>query len=319
MSGHCDASVVVCAYTEERWDDLVAGIGSALGQDPPPGEVIVVVDHNPELLRRVRAELPGVLAIANQATRGLSGARNTGIETSRGEVVTFLDDDACPEPGWLAALLAPYADPLVMGVGGGIQPRWPDERPSWWPPEFDWVVGCSYRGLPDRAEAVRNLIGANMSFRRRVFEEVGTFTEGMGRVGTCPVGCEETELCIRVGQRWPHSRMVYVPQARVIHRVTPGRASLRYFLRRCLGEGRSKALVSTSVGRRQALASERSYTMVALPRGVRRGLRDAVAGERSGAARAAAIVTGFAVTTVGYAVGQLRASRERRSRQRVAA
>ena len=45
-------SAVVCAYTLDRWPDLVAAIDSARAQEPPPAEVVLVVDHNPELLAR---------------------------------------------------------------------------------------------------------------------------------------------------------------------------------------------------------------------------------------------------------------------------
>src|ERR671916_1614480 len=100
------ASVVICAYTEERWQDLAAAVASALRQQPPPVEVIVACDHNPALLARSRRELAGAVPVANVEERGLSGARNSGLAAARGDVIVFLDDDAEAAPGWLAALLA---------------------------------------------------------------------------------------------------------------------------------------------------------------------------------------------------------------------
>ena len=41
-----DISVVICAYTEDRWDDLVAAVASVQGQSESPREIVVVVDHN---------------------------------------------------------------------------------------------------------------------------------------------------------------------------------------------------------------------------------------------------------------------------------
>jgi glycosyltransferase involved in cell wall biosynthesis len=200
-TAHPSASVVVCAYTEKRWDDLVAAVRSALDQTRPPLEVILVSDHNPGLLERVRRELPEAAAVANDGTRGLSGARNTGVRMARGDVIAFLDDDALAAPDWLERLLQPYGDSRVVGVGGLIEPLWPGARPPVLPAEFDWVVGCSYEGLPTDTAPVRNLIGANMSLRRDVFGMVGGFRTDVGRVGTRPLGCEETELCIRIRQR----------------------------------------------------------------------------------------------------------------------
>src|SRR5581483_12443163 len=101
------------------------------------------------------------------------GARNTGVSVATGSVCAFLDDDAEAAPDWLAWLVKAYADKDVLGVGGAIEPAWQDRRPEWFPEEFDWVVGCSYRGMPVISADTRNLIGANMSFRRDVLVNVG--------------------------------------------------------------------------------------------------------------------------------------------------
>lgn len=298
--------MVICAYTERRWEDLSAAVQSALEQTERPLEVIVVCDHNGELLARVRAEMPSVLALANEERRGLSGARNTGVRAASGEIVAFLDDDATAAPDWLERLLEPYQDDRVMGVGGAVEPLWPSARPSLFPAEFDWVVGCSYRGLPTRRSPVRNPIGANMSLRREVFATVGGFLTDVGRVGTWPLGCEETELCIRVRRRIPRSVIVYEPRARVRHRVTDERLRWRYFGARCYSEGLSKAVVARHAGSHDGLASERSYATRTLPRGVARGLADAaLRGDGAGLGRAGAIVAGLGITTLGYAVGRL--------------
>ena len=66
-----DISVVICAYTDERWPDLLAAIASVKDQSAPPLEIIVVIDNNPALLERVRAEVPTVKAIENTEVRGL--------------------------------------------------------------------------------------------------------------------------------------------------------------------------------------------------------------------------------------------------------
>ena len=300
-------SVIICAYTERRWRDLAAAVRSATAQSVAPLEVIVVSDHNPELLDRVSRELPQAVALGNDQPRGLSGARNTGVRVARGEVLAFLDDDAVAAPDWLVNLLAPYRDPAVIGVGGSIAPLWPVARPRFMPDEFDWVVGCTYRGLPTTTSPVRNLIGANMSLRRGVFDAVGGFRTDVGRVGTRPIGCEETELCIRAAQRMPGTRMVYAPQARVRHCISDERTRLRYFRDRCWSEGLSKAVVSRHAGRVHGLSSERRYVTSTLPRGVARAMRDMIVRrDAGGVARAAAIVAGVAITTAGYAAGTLR-------------
>lgn len=121
------------------------------------------------------------------------------------------------------------------------------------------------------------------------------------------MGCEETELCIRLRRLRPDAELLYEPRARVRHMVTLERARTRYFVTRCWSEGVSKALVAHQAGARQGLASERTHALRTLPRGVARelgtllSLRDA-----AGALRAAGIAVGLTVTAAGYARGTLR-------------
>jgi glycosyltransferase involved in cell wall biosynthesis len=308
-------AVVICAYTEARWDDTLRAVRSVQAQQPPASELIVVVDHNPVLQARLADELPDVRVVANHNEQGLSGARNTGVELAKSDVVVFLDDDAAARPGWLAALARNYLDPVVLGVGGRIEPEWAGQRPRWWPPEFDWIVGCDYTG--QRTGAVRNLIGANASFRRELFDD-GGFTTGIGRSASVrrPVGGEETEFCIRVAQTRPGGVFLHDVNAEVIHRVPADRGTFAYFRSRCYSEGLSKSLVTRSVGTGQGLSSEWTYSTVTLPMGVVHGLRQALSGDVSGLLRAAAIVVGLAYTTVGYIVGTVSGIRARRRDRR---
>jgi GT2 family glycosyltransferase len=305
LSEAMDASVVICAYTLDRWADIVAALASIRAQEPPAMEVILVVDHNSALVDKAHAELSDVTIVENSGPRGLSGARNSGVGVASGSIVAFLDDDAVAQPGWLAGLCHPFADVQVIGTGGRAVAAWDTVRPGWFPEEFDWVVGCSYRGMPTSTAAVRNPLGCSMAFRRSVFEQVGGFRPEIGRLGSRPVGCEETELCIRATRRAPGSRIIYVPTSIVRHRVPAARARLAYFRTRCLAEGRSKAIVATLAGSRSGLSSERAYVMRILPRGILTGVARSFRGDRQGLARAAVILLGLATTTAGYILGSL--------------
>jgi glucosyl-dolichyl phosphate glucuronosyltransferase len=298
-------SVVICAYTEKRWDDVLAAVDSVRAQELPPHEIIVVVDHNPVLLSRLRTAVADALVIENRFQRGLSGGKNTGIEVATGVVVAFLDDDAVAEPGWLRHLVAGYTQPDVIGVGGLTLPLWETCRPAWFPEEFDWTVGCTFVGRePGR---VRNLLGGNASFLREVFALAGGFPEDIGRSAAHrrPLGCEETEFCIRLAQRCPGTSFLFEAGAVIHHRVPMQRCGFRYFRTRCYAEGLSKAQVTRSVGVADGLASERRYAAVTLRRGAARGLLEAVHGDFNGLARSAAIATGLLCTTAGFAVGRL--------------
>lgn len=299
-------SVVVCAYTMARWDLLCRALESVRAQTVAVEEVILVVDHCPGLLLRAAGLGPEVRVCANAGPEGLSGARNTGVAHAHGDVVAFLDDDAWAAPDWLAHLLDPYADPRVVGVGGHVAPEWSVRTPGWFPTEFNWVVGCSYTGLPHERAEVRNPIGANMSFRRHAILEAGGFATCLGRVGRRPLGCEETELSIRIVRRDAESIIVLEPRAVVRHHVPGDRSRWAYVWRRCWAEGVSKASVRRLADPRSALASERSYALRTLPRGAARGLGDAITRrDPLGASRALAIGAGLGVTAAGYAAGRV--------------
>ncbi|MEU3557015.1 glycosyltransferase family 2 protein [Streptomyces fragilis] len=309
-----EVSVVVCVYTEDRWTDILAAVASVRAQSLPALETLLVVDHNPALRKRLEREYrdePSVRVCANAGPRGLSAGRNTGITHARGEVVAFLDDDAVADPRWLRHLAEAYDDPRVMAVGGRTEPAWASgRRPAWFPEEFDWVVGCTYRGLPPGRVRVRNVLGGNASFRRTAFDAAGGFATGIGRDGgRRPLGCEETELCIRLGRALPEAVLLTDDRAVIRHRVPAARERFGYFRTRTYAEGLSKALVARSVGADKALESERRYVARVLPAGVLRGLGDAVRGRPGGAARAGAIVAGVLVTAAGYLVGTVRTRR----------
>jgi GT2 family glycosyltransferase len=304
VSATPSVSVVICAYTTSRSSALLAAVNSIARQTHPARETIVVIDHNPALLEHAKQTMPDVSVISNTGRRGLSAARNTGTSLARGEVIAFLDDDAVADPSWLAELARTYQDPNVIGAGGVARPRWAGEAPRWLPREFYWTVGCSYRGLPTELAPIRNPIGASMSFRREVFARVGGFSCDIGRVGSTPLGCEETELSIRARRAFPRGVILHVPRAEVEHLVTSERTRFRYFCTRCWAEGLSKALVSQEVGSTRALASEWTYTLRTLPTGALSGLRDGARGDPTGVLRTCAIVIGLLATLAGYLWGR---------------
>ena len=296
-------SVVICTYDDQRWDALTSAVRSVTAQQPRPQEVIVVVDHNPDLLHRATEAFPDVRVIPNSGIMGLSDARNTGLNAASAEIVTFLDDDAEATSGWLAAIVGGYADSTVLGVGGWVEPSWPAGRPPpWWPEELLWVVGCSYRGLPLSRARVRNMIGANMSMRRAAALTAGGFSQAVGRVGAHPYGVEETELCIRMKHCAPEAHFLHEPSARVRHSVTSDRLRLRYLLAVCYNEGVGKAAISTTAGHEEALSAERSFVRNALSRGVFIAAHEGLEGNVRGVSQVVVLFAGIFAAAIGYAV-----------------
>ncbi len=297
-------SVVICVYTEKRWNFIREAIASVRAQIYPAAEIIVVTDYNEPLRQSLAEAEPEVRVIPNRETKGLAGGRNTGIATATGDFVAFLDDDAAADPGWLSFMMAHFDHNEVIGVGSRVDPWWIGSAPKWFPEEFMWVVGCSYRGLPTNAQEVRNVSGGAMVVRKSVFAAVGGFTHQLGRTGTGLLSCEETEFCVRAQKLLPGSTFVYEPKAWIGHRVPADRVTWRYFRRRCYAEGLSKSIFSQLAGRK-GMSSEWRHTLLTMPTGVMMDLRDVLLkGDIHGFGRALAICLGFGFAAAGFVVGR---------------
>jgi O-antigen biosynthesis protein len=309
-------SVIVPAYTEDRWATIVRSLASACGQSVPPLEVILAVDHNPDLAERARTQFKGVHVCENVGPKGASGARNTGVSNSHGEILVFLDDDQVATPDWLHALCGNFDDPSVLGVGGKITPTWPADRPHWLPREFDWVVGGSYLGMPEVVAPIRNVWSGNMAIRRSVFEAVGGFRAGFGKIGDASRP-EDTDLCLRVREAFPWGHWLYDPVAAVSHVVPHERTTRKFFLKRCWNEGRGKANLAEYNGVDASTAAERHYVKHVLPRGAFREMFHAIVHcDVNSFQRGLMIVAGFSITAAGL-VAETFASRIRPLRRKV--
>src|SRR5579863_174815 len=140
-------SVIICAYTEDRWALLVKAVESVQKQTRQPLEILICIDHNEALFSRAGTfwsedhddpDLP-VTVMVNKYDGHLGSARNTAAEVARGDILAFLDDDAAADDDWLETLLPVYEDDAVVAVGGAPHPVYETRRPRWFPFEFDWV------------------------------------------------------------------------------------------------------------------------------------------------------------------------------------
>lgn len=301
-------TVIVCCYTFARFDDTVAAINSVLGQTLRPSELIVSVDNNPELRDALRAVLPPqVIFVLNDAEGGESATRNIAIRAAQGDIVAFLDDDAVAEPSWLANIARPFEDGDVMVVGGDSVPAWERGRaPSWFPREFEFVVGCTghlAEIVSDDAE-IRNPAGSNMAVRRAAFDSLGGWERELGR-GQVKTGGGEAELCLRIKSWHPAATVRHASDAVVHHKVSSERATLRYVFVYAFHEGgvRAKLRKFASNYSAQPLAGERLYLQrlfsSAIPRRMRTFWRPA------SLAQLTVILTNMLLVGVGYLRGRL--------------
>lgn len=196
------ASVVVCVYN--RAGQVVPCVRSLLAQTPP-AELVLVNDGSTDGTGRVldefRAAHPDrVVVVHNPKNLGLSAARNAGIAAAAGEFVFFTDSDCTAEPGWLAHMLAAFADPRVVAVAGVSVDH---------PPRT--YAEAAYTGTNRIGVAPvqgRALVGNNMGFRRAVLEAYG-FDPAMSYYA------DDDELAWRLAS--DGHRIAFAPEAVVRH------------------------------------------------------------------------------------------------------
>lgn len=300
-------SVIICAYTMERLNDIYEAVGSVLAQTLKPYEVILSVDHHEELYERLKAELrPEVKVVLNTGAQGFSATKNVAIRAANGDIIVFLDDDSTAEKHWLQKLSEPFQNQNAVAVGGRTIPLWlGGDRPKWFPEELDWIVGGTYKGLPLDGNEIRNVSGGNSAFSKRAFEVVGLFGKNFGRVGDSGVG-EEADFCLRLKYKLPDARILYEPRAVIYHKVPPWRLALKYIVKRSFDEGVYKSKLknlSLSVPQNQ-LSTESSYLryllFTAIPERLRRSYK------KGSLSQAGAIIISIAATGTGYLVGKLK-------------
>jgi glycosyltransferase involved in cell wall biosynthesis len=302
-------SVVICAYAEDRWFELKKSVASVAAQTSPPIEIIVCIDHNEELLRKCEASfgkargaraMP-LIVLANRYNGHLGAARNTAAEVASGEVLAFLDDDAVAAADWLERLTAPYDDERVGAVGGAPLPVFETRRPRWFPYEFDWILGCAYRGLPLTRAPLAHLIGANMSARRSVLRAVGGFHTDHQ---------DDMDMSHRIA--YAEHKVLYEPLAVVHHFVPAFRTTWRYFWRKCYFANQGKVEVFANMQQAANLQAERAFVTRTLTMGVLAEIRHVIRGDLYGLARVGAMIAGIALAGLGHLAGKVRLRRPRR-------
>jgi glycosyltransferase involved in cell wall biosynthesis len=233
-------SVVICTRgTSAHLEALLAELDDRL---PDTTELLVVHSGDAPLPQAIRARR-GVVRIA---TPGIAMARQRGLETARGEVVVYLDDDVAPRSGWFSALIGPFEDHRVGVVAGAIEPVWPEGRAPRWLPASQQP---SFGRRPAEPPGADPPFGANMAVRRSAALDVGGFALELGHTGTQLGLHEEADLAARLVDGG--FACIDGPEAIVGHHIRPEQVRVRSVLMRAWAEGRSDRRLDRRRGRSQ--------------------------------------------------------------------
>jgi glycosyltransferase involved in cell wall biosynthesis len=238
-------TVIICTYNRcQSLPKALESVAASKFTETVDWEVLVVDNNSRDKTREVVEDFcrryPGRFRYYFESRQGLCHARNGGVSEARGEILAFMDDDVTVEPTWLENLTASLHDSEWAGAGGKILPENDFSPPRWLSVHGPYSM-CGVLALFDRGDKAGELdwapFGANMAFRKPMFEKYGLFRIDLDRVGDGMLSGGDTEF----GQRLVNAgeRLRYEPSAVVYHPVFENRLNKKYFLAWYFGFGRS--------------------------------------------------------------------------------
>lgn len=226
-------TIAICTWNRAKpLDRVLAAMASLRIPDGLKWDVLVVnnncTDDTEAVVAKHRAMLP--IRSVLESVPGISHARNRAVMEATGEGILWIDDDAVPDPEWVAAHVEAFDGLGADLVIGKVEPLW--ERgtpPAWFIPEFNGMFalldyGDQTRRITDPAEGGFNV---NMGFRRELAESIGAYRVdiGTGRLA----GGEDQDLCLRAHEAG--KVVVYQPKALVRHIIPASRCTKRFYRR----------------------------------------------------------------------------------------
>ena len=236
-------SVVICTYNRDKF------IGEALNclakQDLSADEFeIIVVDNNSTdntagIANNFIATHPELNArYVLESNKGLSFARNRGMQESKAPIITYIDDDAEVIPGFLQSIVNfMQADKTIVGIGGKVIPKYSESHePEWMSKYLNGFVGrLDYGDDPKRFDdTMKYPAGCNMTYTKNILEKAGGFNNQLTfRSDDKYIFHQVTKLS---------SSIYYLPEAMLYHNIDNDRLTFTNFKKLFLKSGNEEKI-----------------------------------------------------------------------------
>ena len=247
-------NITICICSFDNYDLLYKSILSLTLQSVQQDEFdVLVLDNTTEI--KDKEEYAKCVELCKQhnfryeckITTGLSGARNLCVELTDTPIVHFIDDDAIAHPDFVESTLRCFDENENLGaVGGKVIADWSmTNRPPWLSDD-----NLGFLSMLDFGDEIKKrntegfwLVGANIAFKRTMFEKFGTFDESLGRKGGSHtlLGQEENEIISRISDEYD---VIYHPSIKVNHIVPTEKATQSWFLKRVAWQAVSDVMTS---------------------------------------------------------------------------
>jgi glycosyltransferase involved in cell wall biosynthesis len=239
-------SAIICTHNGQKV--LGQAIQSLVDQtfDKSDCEILIIDNASTDGTREIIRQFENVsnLKYIFEPMLGLSHARNTGWQEAQGEIVAYLDDDAIVCPEWLERILEAFGrEPKAGAVGGRVSPIWEAARPVWLSDKMMGALSViDWSETPIFIGEDQWLVGANISFPRKLLSEVGGFSSALGRKGKCLLSNEENLLVVKIKEKG--YTVFYHPEIMVDHLIPANRLRKSWFKRRYYWQGISDAVLN---------------------------------------------------------------------------
>jgi len=235
MNSSPKLSIVVCTYNRDKY------IGKTLEhlyhQSLAKSDLeVVIIDNNsadrtPQICQDfIQSHPEAAFRYVVETNQGHSFSRNRGIQESKAELISFIDDDAFVHPSFGENIIQFFQEnENVKVIGGKIIPVYEEQEPTWMSPFLLPLVSALDMGKLPRPFTGRKFpVGANMAFRRCVFDQYGLFNVALGRKGSGLMGGDEKELIYRL--KTDNASIFYVPDV-VVNHIIPKKRLTREYIR----------------------------------------------------------------------------------------
>lgn len=235
-----DLTLIICTYN--RADSLKQTLHGLEEQLPETFNwEVIIVDNADDIdtqktVKSFESTLPIKIIVEKKA--GQNSARNAALPHIKGNLVVFTDDDISPQPNWLMTLYeASIKKPEISVFGGVITPIYEGETRPW--QANAWFASFVYADQDLGEKEMLYSKGCypsspNMAIRKNIFDEGISFNSKIGPIGNNRISGSETEFLSRV---LADNKGVYVPEAKVLHRISNKMLERGYLRKRCYTMG----------------------------------------------------------------------------------
>jgi glucosyl-dolichyl phosphate glucuronosyltransferase len=236
-------SVVICTYNRDKFIGEALNCLSRQTLSPDRFEIIVVdnnsTDNTAAITKKFIADHPDLnMRYVLEPTKGLSFARNRGMQEAKAPIITYIDDDAEATPGFLQSIVTfLQANKTVVGIGGKVIPKYSEsQEPEWMSKYLNGFVGLmDYGTSPKRFDnTMKYPAGCNMTYTKDILKRAGGFNNQLTfRSDDKYIFFQVTKLS---------DNIYYLPEAMLYHNIDNDRLTFINFKKLFLKSGNEEKI-----------------------------------------------------------------------------